>query len=310
VKGLGEKTKKEARTRGFLEAREKGTYSVRLYVVGGRMECASLRTIADLAEEYGKGYLHLTTRQGVEIPGVKEESLAGIEKELEKAGLDVGNKAGGSGGKVRTVVACPGIDCRHGLIDTQSLARGLAERATSISLPGKFKVSVAGCPNGCTKPIDNDFGVQGYCHKTFDKDLCTLCGACVEVCRSPGTLEIEDDVLTYRSDTCIGCGKCAAVCPTEAFQELGSGYVVYLGGNVGRFPRRANKHPRILDSEQEVYGLFSAVLNWYIEHGEKGERFGRTVNRVGWKNLVACLQDSLPPASSMIDHQSVGPMCP
>ena len=41
---------------------------MRLKVVGGKVDAGMLRAIADAAERYGSGYVHLTTRQQIEIP--------------------------------------------------------------------------------------------------------------------------------------------------------------------------------------------------------------------------------------------------
>jgi formate hydrogenlyase subunit 6/NADH:ubiquinone oxidoreductase subunit I len=57
----------------------------------------------------------------------------------------------------------------------------------------------------------------------FDLDSCIGCGACVNVCPSPGCLTMVDDLeadppvrrITHRYDTCIFCGNCEANCTTE-----------------------------------------------------------------------------------------------
>ena len=57
----------------------------------------------------------------------------------------------------------------------------------------------------------------------FDLDTCIGCGACVNVCPSPGCLNQIDDLeadppvrrIIHRYDTCIFCGNCEANCTTE-----------------------------------------------------------------------------------------------
>jgi dissimilatory sulfite reductase (desulfoviridin) alpha/beta subunit len=46
-------------------------FSVRLSVTGGCLEAEQLRVIAALAERFGDGSVHLTTRQGVESVSVR-----------------------------------------------------------------------------------------------------------------------------------------------------------------------------------------------------------------------------------------------
>lgn len=56
---------------GFMRQKQKNCFSLRLKVVGGHLDAEQLKTIAEVAEEYGGGYVHLTSRQGVEIPFYK-----------------------------------------------------------------------------------------------------------------------------------------------------------------------------------------------------------------------------------------------
>ena len=139
---------------------EKGAerFSVRLRVVGGRFEAAHLKLVGDLAERFGDGHVHLTTRQGVEIPHVPFENLAPLRVALEAAGL----KLAAAGRCVRGITACPGSYCLRGLIDCQGIAQRLQSRLGGrAGLPHKFKIGISGCPNGCTKPKENDLGIMG-----------------------------------------------------------------------------------------------------------------------------------------------------
>jgi dissimilatory sulfite reductase (desulfoviridin) alpha/beta subunit len=139
---------------------EKGgeQFSVRLGVVGGHMDAAQLHAVARSAERFGDGSVHFTTRQGVEIPHVPLENLGPLRTELEEAGL----RFAATGRCVRSIIACPGSYCVHGVIDSQGLAQRLHARVGSRKgLPHKFKIAIAGCLNGCTKPNENDLGVMG-----------------------------------------------------------------------------------------------------------------------------------------------------
>jgi ferredoxin len=46
-------------------------------------------------------------------------------------------------------------------------------------------------------------------------DLCTTCGACVEVCPVDAISE-GDPKYIIDPNTCIDCGACADECPVEA----------------------------------------------------------------------------------------------
>jgi dissimilatory sulfite reductase (desulfoviridin) alpha/beta subunit len=133
-------------------------FSVRLAVTGGHVEAGQLQAIAALAARFGAGSVHLTTRQGVEIPHVPYENLEPLRMALDDAGLEMAP----AGKCVRSIIACPGAFCVHGSIDSQALARTLRQRVGHRKgLPHKFKIAISGCLNGCTKPQENDLGVMG-----------------------------------------------------------------------------------------------------------------------------------------------------
>lgn len=48
----------------------------------------------------------------------------------------------------------------------------------------------------------------------IDKEKCTACGACVDIC-PVDALKIEDKAVVDE-DTCIDCGTCVDECPVEA----------------------------------------------------------------------------------------------
>jgi dissimilatory sulfite reductase (desulfoviridin) alpha/beta subunit len=133
-------------------------FSVRISVTGGHLTAAQLHAISTLAERFGDGFVHLTTRQGVEIPHVPYENLDPLRAAIDEAGL----RLAAMGKCVRSIIACPGSSCVHGQIDCQDLARRLHARVGARKgLPHKFKICLAGCLNGCTKPKENDLGIQG-----------------------------------------------------------------------------------------------------------------------------------------------------
>jgi ferredoxin len=57
----------------------------------------------------------------------------------------------------------------------------------------------------------------------IDRDRCTGCGLCVEVCKDFG-LRIRDGMAETTGEPffgCIGCGHCMAVCPSGAIEIHG-----------------------------------------------------------------------------------------
>ena len=60
---------------GFMRQKQKNNFSLRIAVVGGTLTAENLKKIAEVAEAHGEGYVHLTSRQGVEIPFIKLDDI-------------------------------------------------------------------------------------------------------------------------------------------------------------------------------------------------------------------------------------------
>ena len=140
----------------------------------------SLRKVAEVSEKYGEGYVHLTSRQGVEIPFIKLDQIDEV-----KAALAEGDVVPGvCGPRVRTITACQGAAiCPSGCIDTYALAEELDERYFGRELPHKFKFGVTGCQNNCLKAEENDVGIKGGIKVAWQEEKCIQCGVCVKACR-------------------------------------------------------------------------------------------------------------------------------
>jgi len=54
---------------------------------------------------------------------------------------------------------------------------------------------------------------------TIDKEVCTGCGACVEVC-PPQALFLDDEEIEIQEELCEECGFCAAECPVSAIRII------------------------------------------------------------------------------------------
>jgi dissimilatory sulfite reductase (desulfoviridin) alpha/beta subunit len=139
---------------------EKGKthFTARFLVIGGLVTPKELRAAATLAQRFGNGTVHLTTRQGFEIPHIPYEKLPKLKKAVEKLPLEPAR----SGECVRAIVACPGTYCKLGSIDTQGLAQTIFKKfGKRKNLPHKFKIAVSGCQHCCSKPQENDLGIMG-----------------------------------------------------------------------------------------------------------------------------------------------------
>jgi NAD-dependent dihydropyrimidine dehydrogenase PreA subunit len=65
------------------------------------------------------------------------------------------------------------------------------------------------------KRIPRDVLMATYFLRETDKDRCTGCGACVEIC-PVNVIKMEGDFPSVDLEWCIGCGVCAVPCPASA----------------------------------------------------------------------------------------------
>ncbi len=269
---------------GIIKQGQADLFSVRLRIVGGHLTADQLPVLAEVATRYGRGYIHLTARQGIEVPHVRLRDIEAVRQALEGAGL----RFGACGPRVRTIVACQGSAvCRNGLADALGLAQTIDERFYGASAPHKFKIAVSGCPNNCLKAQENDFGLVAGRVPRWDEAACDLCGLCEAVCPSKAIALGSEEVVLDES-ACNLCGDCVATCPTEALAGGPTGWSVYVGGKMGRQPRLASRLPGLWD-EEEALELLGSTLQFYRDHGLERERFGDTLERVGLAPLLSAL---------------------
>lgn len=227
--------------RGFL--RNKGTdcFSARVVTVNGTITSEQMRGVAAAADVFGNGVVTFTTRQSIEVQGIPFEKTDDFVQVMKELGLSVG----GTGPRVRPVVACKGTTCPCGLIDTFSLAgkiyRRFYEGWHDVALPGKFKIGVGGCPNNCVKPNLNDVGVVGRL--------------------LPGGVRV---------------------------------YALALGGHWGRTGGEGRFLEATFATEDAVLDAIEKVLVFYRDHAQKGERFFKLLDRVGFETLAATLGEVAP----------------
>lgn len=268
----------ELKLGGFLRQKQKNRFSLRLKVVGGKVTAEQLSVISSVAKKYGKGYVHLTSRQSVEIPFIKVEDIDLVRAELRAGGV----YPGACGPMVRTVTACQGdAVCSSGCIDTYGLAKALSRRYADRLLPHKFKIGVTGCRNNCLKAEENDLGIRGgYQVDSCDKGACVGCGACAKVCRT-GAITIKDKNVLLDTGQCNHCGRCVKACGFKALKGRG-GYVLSFGGTFGNRIASGKEILPILLDKKLVFLAADAVLDFFDAHGTPGKRLRDVIEQVGW----------------------------
>ncbi|MDR1630433.1 MAG: 4Fe-4S binding protein [Oscillospiraceae bacterium] len=262
---------------GFMRQKQKNHFSLRLKVVGGNLTAEQIITIAEVAKEYGAGHVHLTSRQGVEIPFIKLKDIDSVKEKLLEGEVFTGV----CGPRVRTVTACQGSEvCPSGCIDTYPLAVELSERYFGRELPHKFKFGVTGCMNNCLKAEENDLGVKGGYLIEWIPEACTLCGICIKACRE-GALTEEDKKIVIEEDKCNNCGRCVKSCPFDAWKGE-PGYILSFGGTFGNKIAFGEQLFPIMQDKEQVFKAADAALDFFDRHANPSERFRVAIERVGW----------------------------
>ena len=176
---------------GFMRQKQKNNFSLRLACVGGALTAENLKKIAEVAEKYGDGYVHLTSRQGVEIPFIKLDDIDDVTADLAKGGC----RPGVCGPRVRTVTACQGnAVCPSGNINSYDIAVKLNERYFGRELPHKFKFWCDGMSEQLPQKRRKCVGIKGAAQISWKEDTCIHCGVCEKACREEA-ISFQDDKL-------------------------------------------------------------------------------------------------------------------
>ena len=142
---------------GQRNIQKDSSFSVIPRIWGGRTTPQELRAIADAAERFDVGEVHLTGGQRINLLGVKKQDLPAIWSFLSERGLVSGHAYGKA---LRTVKTCVGSEwCRFGAQDSTGLGIKLEQLTWGSWMPHKFKMAVSGCPRNCAEATIKDFGV-------------------------------------------------------------------------------------------------------------------------------------------------------
>jgi len=277
---------KELKKGGYLKQRQKDLFCLRIKAPMGMLNSEQLTKLAELAKTYGQGVVHLTVRQGAELPWIHYDNINRVSEELKQTGLTMG----ACGPRVRVVVSCPGTRwCPQGWIDALSFAEQLDKefygKPEYDNLPHKFKMSVSGCMNSCAKPQENDVGFHGQVEPQLTKEKCIDCNICERVCPTEAIkVHPRKKTISLDASKCIFCGLCILNCPGGAWQAKQIGLAFYAGGKWGKFPQLGRKAANFLSEKQAIYAI-RKTLEFYMKEAKKGERLANVLNRLGIDQL-------------------------
>ena len=146
----------------FYVAPAQDSYMCRLRIPNGALTHWQFAGLADLAENYGGGYLHVTTRANIQIREIAPKNATNILEAIQ----DLGLWSKGSGAdNIRNITGTPtaGVDPQE-LIDTRPYARAMHHHILNdrslYGLPRKFNIAFDGAGLIGALEDTNDIGFQ------------------------------------------------------------------------------------------------------------------------------------------------------
>ena len=275
---------------GFIKQTQKDLFTVRLRCPGGKLTSAKLRKAAEIADKYGKGEVHNSARQSIEIPYIHHQYFEEIVEALKEVDWSVAS----CGPRIRVPTACAGCTWNpNGLMDSHALCAEVDKKYFGTATGHhKFKISFAGCPIDCSRSRDMDLGFQGIVEPGLVDEMCNACGLCVATC-DEGALVIVDGLPVRDTNKCNYCGDCIKVCAFDAMIVARTGWLARVGGKHGKHPIYSWEIAKFL-SDQQCLDLIDPTMEWYKTNGQGRERIGAVINRLG---IARFIDEVVRPAS-------------
>jgi sulfite reductase beta subunit-like hemoprotein len=151
------------KTHGVCAQLQPGVFMVRVRVPGGVAPTAQVRGLARIADRHAEDWLHLTTRQNVELHWVRDRAVPDVLDALARNGLSSRSSCGHT---VRNVMcsedAGVGLDEPFDCFpDARAVSDTLVERSArlNVTLPSRFNVALGGSPRCRHDALLNDAGL-------------------------------------------------------------------------------------------------------------------------------------------------------
>ena len=140
-----------------------GKFMMRLRLPSGILTSPQMRVLGEIVQRYGDdGSADITTRQNIQLRGIRLEDAPDILQRLQSVGL---TSVQSGMDNVRNITASPvaGIDASE-LIDTRELVQQVQDMITNegrgnpefTNLPRKFNIAIAGCRDNSVHAEIND----------------------------------------------------------------------------------------------------------------------------------------------------------
>jgi anaerobic sulfite reductase subunit C len=281
---------------GVITERDADYCTVRLRAPAGIFTTDQLRGIATLAKKYGNGEIHGTTRQTLEIPHIKGESLKKLAKGLEKNGTPIGSEKD----EIVNIIACPGTSrCKFANIDTISLAKLIDLKLFGKVMPVKMRIALSGCPNACTSPMLNEIGIIGRVRPVRTPGLCTGCGTCAQYCKE-NAIRIKNGISVLDESKCVQCGVCVKSCHFDLLKSEHSHFLITVGGRRGRHPKIGRKLLTVETAEQALF-VVEKIVEWVYRRAWSGRLLSEQLDDINFDKFREEILKNVPEAKPVTD---------
>ena len=145
----------------FFRKQTPGHFMLRVRITNGFSNARQFRLLADLADEYGKGFCDITTRQQIQLRWFTIDQVPDIWQRLEAVGLTT--KQTGMD-NIRNVCGCPVAGLTpHELFDASDVCREFTDlfldNKDYTNLPRKFNATITGCLENCCHAETQDLAL-------------------------------------------------------------------------------------------------------------------------------------------------------
>jgi NAD(P)H-nitrite reductase large subunit len=159
---LTEDDKQRAKWHGlFFRKPTPGHFMLRMRFNAGQGTARQLRVIADLSDEFGKGFADLTTRQQIQLRWFTLADVQEIWRRLDEVGLHTLQTGMDN---IRGVCGCPLAGLTpHELLDASPVVHEytnlILHNRDFTNLPRKFNVTITGCMENCCHSETQDIAL-------------------------------------------------------------------------------------------------------------------------------------------------------
>lgn len=204
----------------------------------------------------------------------------------------------------QTYAIAPHIPC--GVVTPEMLRKiaDVAEKydAKALKLTGAARITIVGLKEEDIDAVWQDLGL----------DKGAAVGMCVRSVRAcPGTtfckiakqdalgvgmaLDKQYHTMELPGKFKMAVSGCKLSCAESWVRDIGligeaNGWLIVIGGNVGMYPRIAQKVAEGLNTEQAMDAC-NRIVQYYKENAKKGERLGKMIERIGLEPFEQALQD-------------------